>query len=384
MIGGYTAPQGSRTDFGALLVGYYEDGRLRYAGKVGTGFDQADARRARRAAARARARRQPFADAEPIPRATHWVEPELVGQIGFSEWTRDGRLRHPRYPRPARRQARPRGRQGAPRLTVEITSPGKLLFPADGVTKADLASYYERVAEWMLPHIRGRPLSLQRFPAGIAQRGFFHKDVPDYFPDWVERVEVAKHDGSVTHALAGNVDTLVYLVGQNTITPHVWLSRADRIHQPDRLVVDLDPAPGADFAVVRGAARRTGELMRELGLEPFAQVTGSKGIHVWAPVRRRADFEEVKEFANELACAARGALPGRVDHRVPQGRARWAHPGRRDAKPLRPDGRAAVRGAPTGGRARGDADRVGRAVELQAAGRPLDGQDGAAAAGGEG
>ena len=107
-------------------------------------------------------------------------------------------------------------------MTVEITSPGKLLFPADGVTKADLASYYERVAEWMLPHIRGRPLSLQRFPAGIAQRGFFHKDVPDYFPDWVERVEVAKHDGSVTHALAGNVDTLLYLVGQNTITPHVW------------------------------------------------------------------------------------------------------------------------------------------------------------------
>ena len=186
-------------------------------------------------------------------------------------------------------------------MTVEITSPGKLLFPADGVTKADLASYYERVAEWMLPHIRGRPLSLQRFPAGIAQRGFFHKDVPDYFPDWVERVEVAKHDGSVTHALAGNVDTLVYLVGQNTITPHVWLSRADRIHQPDRLVVDLDPAPGADFAVVRRAARRTGELMRELGLEPFAQVTGSKGIHVWTPVRRRADFEDVKEFANELA-----------------------------------------------------------------------------------
>ena len=194
-------------------------------------------------------------------------------------------------------------------MTVEITSPGKLLFPADGVTKADLASYYERVAEWMLPHIRGRPLSLQRFPAGIAQRGFFHKDVPDYFPDWVERVEVAKHDGSVTHALAGNVDTLLYLVGQNTITPHVWLSRADRIHQPDRLVVDLDPAPGADFAVVRRAARRTGELMRELGLEPFAQVTGSKGIHVWTPVRRRADFEEVKEFANELAALLAARYP---------------------------------------------------------------------------
>ena len=309
VIGGYTAPQGSRTDFGALLVGYYEDGRLRYAGKVGTGFDRSTLAELGSQLRALESVRQPLRRrrADP-PRDT-------LGRAGAGGPDRLFRVDSGRPPapsalsRPARRQARPRGRQGAPRLTVEITSPGKLLFPADGVTKADLASYYERVAEWMLPHIRGRPLSLQRFPAGIAQRGFFHKDVPDYFPDWVERVEVAKHDGSVTHALAGNVDTLVYLVGQNTITPHVWLSRADRIHQPDRLVVDLDPAPGADFAVVRGAARRTGELMRELGLEPFAQVTGSKGIHVWTPVRRRADFEEVKEFANELAALLAARYP---------------------------------------------------------------------------
>jgi bifunctional non-homologous end joining protein LigD len=185
-------------------------------------------------------------------------------------------------------------------MTVEITHPDKVLFPDDGITKADLASYYERVSEWMLPHVRARPVSMQRFPDGIAGQGFFHKNIPDHFPEWVRRVEVPKEDGTVTHAVTCDADTLVYLVGQNTITPHVWLSRADRVLQPDRLVVDLDPA-GRDFAAVRRAARRTGELLRELGLAPFAQVTGSKGIHVWAPVRRGPGFDELRAFAREVA-----------------------------------------------------------------------------------
>jgi bifunctional non-homologous end joining protein LigD len=185
-------------------------------------------------------------------------------------------------------------------MTVEITHPDKVLFPDDGITKADLASYYERVSEWMLPHVRARPVSMQRFPDGIAGQGFFHKNIPDHFPEWVRRVEVPKEDGTVTHAITCDADTLVYLVGQNTITPHVWLSRADRVLQPDRLVVDLDPA-GRDFAAVRRAARRTGELLRELGLAPFAQVTGSKGIHVWAPVRRGPGFDELRAFARDVA-----------------------------------------------------------------------------------
>jgi bifunctional non-homologous end joining protein LigD len=186
-------------------------------------------------------------------------------------------------------------------VKVEVSHPEKVLFPQDGITKGELVQYYERVARWMVPHIEGRPLSLQRFPAGIGQRGFFHKDVPDYFPAWVRRVEAAKHGGSVTHAIAGDARTLVYLANQNTITPHVWLSRADRIERPDRLVIDLDPAPNSDFDDVRRAARSAGDLLREVGLEPFAQVTGSKGIHVWTPIQRRADFDDVKEFADGLA-----------------------------------------------------------------------------------
>jgi bifunctional non-homologous end joining protein LigD len=186
-------------------------------------------------------------------------------------------------------------------VTVDITHPDKELFPEDGITKADLADYYENVSEWMLPHVRNRPLSLMRFPDGIDGQGFFQKNVPDYYPDWIRRVEVDKRGGTVVHALVCDAETLVYLVGQNTITPHVWLSRADRVRQPDRIVFDLDPAPGADFGAVRRAARQTGDLLRELGLEPFAQVTGSKGIHVWTPLRRRATFADVRPFARDVA-----------------------------------------------------------------------------------
>jgi bifunctional non-homologous end joining protein LigD len=183
---------------------------------------------------------------------------------------------------------------------VEISHPDKILFPGDGITKGDLAAYYEQVSEWMLPHVKNRPLSMQRFPDGVEAKGFFHKDIPDYFPDWIRRVEVPKANGTVTHVVATDAATLVYLVGQNTITPHVWLSRADRPWQPDRLVIDLDPPPGSDFASVRRAARNAGELMHELGFTPFAQVTGSKGIHVWTPLRRRARHDEVRAFAGEL------------------------------------------------------------------------------------
>jgi bifunctional non-homologous end joining protein LigD len=184
--------------------------------------------------------------------------------------------------------------------TVEITHPDKVLFPGDGITKADLADYYERVSEWMLPHISFRPVSMQRFPDGIGGKGFFHKDIPDYFPDWLRRVEVPKSNGSVTHVVVCDANALVYLVGQNTITPHVWLSRADRVWQPDRMVIDLDPPPESDFNAVRRAARQTGELLRELGFTPFAQVTGSKGIHVWTPLRRRARHDEVRALAGDI------------------------------------------------------------------------------------
>jgi bifunctional non-homologous end joining protein LigD len=175
-----------------------------------------------------------------------------------------------------------------------------VLFPDVGVTKGDLAAYYEQVAAHMLPHVKGRPVSMQRFPDGIEGYGFFHKDVPDHFPAWIKRVKVRKRGGTVTHAVLWDADGLVYLADQACITPHVWLSRRDRIRQPDRLVFDLDPSV-EDFAAVRRAARWVGELFGELGLAPFAMATGSRGLHVWAPLRRGADFDEVRSFARGAA-----------------------------------------------------------------------------------
>jgi bifunctional non-homologous end joining protein LigD len=187
------------------------------------------------------------------------------------------------------------------RRRVAISHPDKALFADPAITKLQLARHYEQVAPAMLPHVRDRPLALQAFPNGIDDTGFFMKSVPKYFPDWIATVTVPKRGGSLTQVVAQDAATLVYLAGQNVITPHVWLSRADRPHEPDRLIIDLDPAPGVSFTEVRAAARDAGERLRDAGLVPFAMVTGSRGVHVVCPLRRGPSFPEVHGVARALA-----------------------------------------------------------------------------------
>jgi bifunctional non-homologous end joining protein LigD len=184
--------------------------------------------------------------------------------------------------------------------TVELTHPDKVLFPDAKITKRDLAEHYERLAPAMLPHISGRPLALQGFPAGIERHGYFMKAVPDHFPDWVRRATVPKRGGTVTHVLAEDAATLVYLAGQNVVTLHGWLSRADQPRRPDRLILDFDPS-GGGFANVRAAAREAGERLRDRGLVPYAMATGSRGIHVVCPLRRGPSFTDVHRFARTIA-----------------------------------------------------------------------------------
>jgi bifunctional non-homologous end joining protein LigD len=185
-------------------------------------------------------------------------------------------------------------------VRVEISKPDKVLFAEAGVSKRDLAAYYKRVAKPMLAHIKGRPISMQRFPDGVEKQGFFHKEIPDYFPDWIERVQVRTKDGAVTHAVARNADTLVYLADQACVTPHVWLSRVGNLQRPDRMVFDLDPS-GGSFSEVRHAAEAVGGVLEQLGLAAYAMATGSRGLHVWVPLRPRADFDEVRRFARDVA-----------------------------------------------------------------------------------
>jgi bifunctional non-homologous end joining protein LigD len=187
------------------------------------------------------------------------------------------------------------------RRTIEITHPDKALFTEPTITKLDLARHYEAVAEVMLPHVRGRPLALESYPQGTGQRGFFMKSVPRHFPDWIRTAEVPKKGGSNTQVLAEDAATLVYLAGQNVVTPHIWLARIDDLRTPDRLIIDFDPSPGVTFATVRAAARDAGDRLRDAGLVPFAMVTGSRGIHVVAPLRPGPGFGEVHGFTRALA-----------------------------------------------------------------------------------
>jgi bifunctional non-homologous end joining protein LigD len=208
------------------------------------------------------------------------------------------------------------------RRTVEITHPDKALFTAPKITKLQLAQHYERVAEAMLPHLRERPLALEVFPQGTDQRGFFMKSIPKHFPDWIDRANVPKKGGANTQVLAGDAATLVYLAGQNVVTPHVWLARAGALREPDRLIIDLDPSPGIGFTAVRAAAREAGARLRDAGLVPYAMVTGSRGVHVVCPLRPGPTFGTVHEFARAVAEAMVADDPKRLTlewHRAERG-----------------------------------------------------------------
>jgi bifunctional non-homologous end joining protein LigD len=191
-----------------------------------------------------------------------------------------------------------------PRIEVEVTHPDRVLFPdpssKKGITKRDLVDYYGEVADTMLPLLRGRALSVQRFPRGIGEQGFVQQDFADSLPDWMSGVEVAKEGGTVVHPLAERREALRWLANQNCITLHIWQSRRDRLHNPDRLVFDLDPSD-TDFAVVRATARATAGVLDDLGLACYVQTTGSRGLHVVVPVRPDTDFDTARQFARDVA-----------------------------------------------------------------------------------
>jgi bifunctional non-homologous end joining protein LigD len=195
---------------------------------------------------------------------------------------------------------------------VKLSHPEKVLFPEDGITKADLAAYYAAVAPAMVPHVRDRPLNLWRWNDGIDGGRIVQQELPRGAPEWVRRVEVARRrGGTVCHAVGGETATMVWLANQNCITPHVWASRADRPDRPDRLVFDLDPPDddGDHLEPIRSGALAVGELLRELGLVPFAMTSGSRGIHVVAPLRRGPDADTVRARAGELAVDVAGRRP---------------------------------------------------------------------------
>lgn len=186
--------------------------------------------------------------------------------------------------------------------TISVTSLDKIFFPKEGYTKGDLIEYYERVSEYMLPHIEDKMITMIRFPNGIDDKRFFQKDTPDYFPDWIETKCIKKKDGGETHYVICNKQaTLVYLANQACITPHIWLSKKDKPSKPNRLIIDLDPEQD-DFGSVKIAAQKTRELLEDrLGLPTFIMTTGSRGLHVVVPLKRTRVFDEVRDFAQNVS-----------------------------------------------------------------------------------
>jgi bifunctional non-homologous end joining protein LigD len=190
-------------------------------------------------------------------------------------------------------------KSAAAKSEVVITHPEKVLFPDDGITKGELAAYHALVAPLMLPHLKGRPITMERYPAGIAKKGFWQKSVEKGFPSWLERVDVPKKDGVVHHPIVADERSLMWIVNQNTITQHVWTSRVPNLMAPDVCVFDLDPSQ-EDPAPVRAAAIGLRDLLEEIGLPSWVKTSGSKGYHLVVPLDGKTPMDEVERFANQV------------------------------------------------------------------------------------
>jgi len=315
VVGGFTEGAGSRVGFGALLLGVYDDaGTLLHVGRVGTGFDDAKLTTLRARLDGMETTTSPFAPFADIPKDVHWVRPELVCEVGFTSWTRDGRLRHPlfvglradRDPRTVRREhvdaAPPPKRPDGPVEIegVRLTHPDRALWPEVGVTKVELAHYYVAVGERMLGYMGGRPLALVRGPRGHTGTTFFQKHAADGLPEVIGSVQIDDEDGLKRHVMVDAIAGLVGLVQVDTLEIHSWGSPGDDIEHPDRIVLDLDPDPAVPWEVVCAAAAGIRLRLEHLELESFVKTTGGKGLHVVVPLERDGDWPAVKTFARAI------------------------------------------------------------------------------------
>jgi bifunctional non-homologous end joining protein LigD len=355
VIGGYTDPQGSRGYFGALHLGLYEGPpaapRLVYVSKVGTGFDDALLKSISERLRPLSRATPPFeGGAVPSGRGHHWVDPRLVCEVRFTDWTEDGGIRHPAFiglredkkPEDCRREgsdppealslpdgsglaavgglgggaasAPPQLEQEAPVATprprLQPTNVKKLFWPAEGYTKGDLIAYYERVAPLMLPYLKDRPLVLTRYPDGITGKSFYQKDAPDFAPAWVrtERIYSKDTERDIAYLVVDDVEMLRYVANSAAIPVHLWASRIPSLERPDWLVLDLDPkgAPFTDVVKVALALRR---ILDGLELPSYVKTSGATGLHILLPLGARYTYEQARTLARLLAVLGVEAEP---------------------------------------------------------------------------
>jgi bifunctional non-homologous end joining protein LigD len=329
VVVGWTEGQGQRSvTFGALVLAVQDGGRLRHAGNVGSGFSDAElvgVRRLLEPLARASC---PLAAPPAVPRAEaeriRWVEPRLLAEVEFTEWTPDGKVRAPVYlglrdDKPAedirreRRAIEPELRRG--KRTLRLSNLDKPFWPAAGITKGDLLAYYRDVAPVLVPHLRGRPFTMRRHPDGWEGKHFFQKQAPSHMPEWIRRVPfpASTREGekrTIEYAVVDDDLALLWMVNMGCIDMHAWTARADLPDRPDWVTFDLDPSPDAGFAETVEVALLVKEALDLAGLASFPKTTGSRGIHVLVPIARRHSHADAREFAGIVAGAIVRSHPG--------------------------------------------------------------------------
>jgi len=329
VVAGYTRGAGRRAGtFGSLVLGVHEDGELRYVGNVGTGFDDAEIRKLLALLEPLRRADAPFAEVPKMPRVrrsdVQWVEPELVAEVRFGEWTHDGHLRHPAYlglrddkaarevvaERPASNSLLQGGvvRRGSREL--RLSNLDKPFWPDEGITKGDLLTYYQQVAPVLLPHLHGRPFTMRRYPDGAYGKAFFQKDAPKHMPEWIKTFEATVSPGKVVRfPLVDDELSLLWMVNMGCIDMNAWYSRVDRPDRPDFVLFDLDPTPEVPWPETIEVALVLRDLLDALELKSFPKTSGGKGFHVLVPIERRATYADTRRFAEVVAGAIVRARP---------------------------------------------------------------------------
>jgi bifunctional non-homologous end joining protein LigD len=328
VIAGYTKGEGRRSGtLGALVLGVWKGKELHWVGNVGTGFSEAEIERLLELLRPLERPTSPFAVEPKMPRVRKrdvvWVEPKLVAEVEFVEWTHDDHLRAPSYKglrddkapeevrveRPTEREIRRSNR------ALRLTNLDKVFWPDEGLTKGDLIDYYEQVASVLLPHLRDRPFTMKRYPDGIAGDFFFQKDAPKHMPEWIKTFEYrstsreTRQKRMIRYPLVNDELALLWMVNMGCIDMNTWYSRIDKPDRPDFVLFDLDPTPDATFKDVVRVAQLVKEVLDALALESRAKTSGSDGMHVLVPVERRHTYAETREFAEIVAGAVARTHP---------------------------------------------------------------------------
>ncbi len=323
IVVGYTRGAGRRSNgFGALVLAVRDGAGLSYVGNVGTGFTDAEMQRLLSLLRPLERPTTPLPELPKLPRVSRggvvWVEPRLVAEVEFSEWTHEGHIRQPSY-KGLRDDKRPDEiveervhssiiRKG--RRELRLTNLDKVFWPGEGITKGDLVAYYREIAPVLLPHLRGRPFTMRRYPDGAVGKAFFQKDAPSHMPDWIPTFDAlvsprerSSEQRRVHFPVVGDELALLWMVNMGCIDMNAWYSRIDRPERPDFVLFDLDPTPDVPWAQTFEVAAILKELLDALGLAAFPKTSGGKGLHVLGPVARRSTYENTRRFAELIAGA---------------------------------------------------------------------------------